>query len=147
MKTLWDPSVQAEILARFGKLDQQRPPQWGKLSAAGMLFHVTEPLRAAMGEVSVASKSGPLRYFPLKQLIIYWLPFPKGAPTAPEFLRKEAGDWERDMAQLKAVLERFVARGSGGPWHPHPAFGELTGKDWGVLTYRHLDHHLRQFGG
>ena len=30
-------------------------------------------------------------------------------------------------------------------WPEHPFFGPLTRKDWGVLGYRHSDHHLRQF--
>jgi len=28
----------------------------------------------------------------------------------------------------------------------HAFFGSLTGAEWGVSTYKHLDHHLRQFG-
>jgi hypothetical protein len=25
-------------------------------------------------------------------------------------------------------------------------FGRISGRSWGALQYKHLDHHLRQFG-
>ncbi|MEP6513238.1 MAG: DUF1569 domain-containing protein [Parafilimonas sp.] len=28
---------------------------------------------------------------------------------------------------------------------PHPFFGKLKAEEWRTLTYKHLDHHLRQF--
>lgn len=30
--------------------------------------------------------------------------------------------------------------------HPHPFFGKLTSEQWGKGIYKHLDHHLKQFG-
>jgi hypothetical protein len=65
---------------------------------------------------------------------------------APEFLAQPAATWDQDFAALGAAINRFAARGPGGPWAEHPAFGPLTGRMWGVLAWRHLDHHLRQFG-
>jgi hypothetical protein len=50
------------------------------------------------------------------------------------------------VADLKALVDRFTPRGAGGRWPEHPAFGKLTERAWGVLVYRHMDHHLRQFG-
>ncbi len=99
----------------------------------------------AVGELVVPSKKLPLRYPPLKQLILYALPFPKHAPTAPQ-LQRAPGAWEREVADLNAVLGRFVARDRAAEWPEHPAFGPLSAHAWGVLAYRHCDHHLRQFG-
>jgi hypothetical protein len=51
-----------------------------------------------------------------------------------------------DVAALEALVARFIARDPSGTWPEHPLFGPLTGLEWGVFSYRHFDHHLRQFG-
>ncbi len=28
----------------------------------------------------------------------------------------------------------------------HPAFGNISTNEWGIAAYKHMDHHLRQFG-
>ena len=52
-----------------------------------MLAHLNDSYRMCLGELKVKSKHLPLRYTPIKQLVIYVAPFPKGAPTAPELDR------------------------------------------------------------
>jgi len=74
------------------------------------------------------------------------MPFPKGAPTSPELSARPPGDWDREVVALRALVEQFGRRDPNGRWPDHPAFGRLTGRAWGVLVYRHSDHHLRQFG-
>ena len=61
-------------------------------------------------------------------------------------LSTAAGEWDADVAALHTLMDRFAERGPAGPFTEHPAFGQLNGRMWGVLTWRHLDHHLRQFG-
>jgi hypothetical protein len=116
------------------------------MNAAQMAAHAADPMRAALGEIEVAAKPSPFRNPVLRRLIIYWLPWPKGAPTAPEFVHTEEADSREKFAELRGAIERFAGRGDRGPWKPHHTLGELSGKDWGCLMYRHLDHHLRQFG-
>jgi len=66
---------------------------------------------------------------------------------APELLARPPATWQADVAELQALVDRLVARGrEATPWPEHPAFGKLSRRAWGVLTYRHIDHHLRQFG-
>ncbi len=74
------------------------------------------------------------------------MPWPKGAPTAPEFIHAHEEHFGDNLTALHATLEEFVASGDSARREPHPAFGQLSGKAWGRLVYRHLDHHLRQFG-
>lgn len=122
-------------------------PAWGRLTAPRMLAHITDGLRMSVGDLTCAPKNIPLaRSFPLKQLIINWLPFPKNTPTAPELLAREPGPWAEETAAFAALIERFAAGKTPSRWPAHPVFGQLTEKQWGVLGYRHLDHHLRQFG-
>lgn len=116
------------------------------MTAGQMLVHTAGQLRIGLGELEVQPRRLPMRYPPLRQLIVYLLPFPRGVPTAPELKDPEAGEWEADRAALLAAVERFAARAEEKEWPEHPAFGALSRRAWGVLAYRHLDHHLRQFG-
>ncbi len=146
MKTMFDDTARGDILSRIGRVTAESRPRWGKMNAEMMLAHISESMRMACGELAAKSKNLPLRYFPLKQLIIYLLPFPKGVPTSPELLPSDARTVEHSKSELARILRAFSERASATEWPEHPAFGRLTKRAWGVLTYRHLDHHLRQFG-
>ena len=93
-----------------------------------------------------AAKPGAFSNPIVRTLIIYCLPWPKSAPTAPEFIHDRDEPFEHNMSAFRLTLEEFVRSGADTPKEPHPAFGQLSGKAWGRLVYRHLDHHLRQFG-
>ena len=146
MKTMFDDAARGDILARIDRVTVDSRPRWGKMNVEMMLAHIHESMRMACGEVVTKPKHMPIRYFPLKQLIVYVLPFPKGAPTAPELLPSDARTIEHSKTELARVLRAFAERASATEWPEHPAFGRMTKRAWGVLCYRHLDHHLRQFG-
>jgi DinB family protein len=146
MQTIWDERQRRALKERFAAVGADARPAWGRMSAPQMITHAADSLRMALGELACAPRRLPLRYTPIKQLVIYWLPFPKGAPTAPELLARVPGAWPADVADVAALLDRLGQRGPGGSFPDHPAFGRLTGRAWGVLISRHLDHHLRQFG-
>lgn len=146
MKTIWDPACRCALLARLEKLTPDCRPAWGRMTCPQMIAHLADPMIAAMGDKPVAPKSGPLRNPLLRHLVIYWMPWPKGAPTAPEFLHSDAPDFKENLAALRAALDRFAAFGKEARREPHPAFGDISHQAWGRLMYRHLDHHLRQFG-
>jgi hypothetical protein len=84
--------------------------------------------------------------FPLKHLLIYALPWPKGAPTAPELLAGTPGEFAADRDALCALLARVGNGPRDGMGPQHPLFGPLSYREWGTLVYRHVDHHLKQFG-
>ena len=146
MKTVWNAADSAELSARLDRLRADASPGWGKFTAPQMVCHLVDSLKMASGELPVRSKRLPIRFPPLKQLIVYWLPFPKGAPTAPELLARTPSEWHGEIQELKRDLAAFHERGPEGPLVPHPAFGMLSRRAWGVLVYRHMDHHLKQFG-
>ena len=147
MKSIWETHAQREIHDRLETLTADRRGQWGKMTSQQMVCHLTESLRMALGDLKVAPKRLPIRYPPLKQLIIYVAPFPKNAPTAPELIiGVTPNEMSRDIEVLQQQLDRFVARGPDATFADHPAFGTLTPRAWGVLVYRHMDHHLKQFG-
>jgi len=147
MKTMWDPASARDIRERVGRLAPERTRQWGRMSVQQMVCHLAESLKMAMGDLQVAPKRLPIRYPPLKQLIVYLAPFPKNAPTAPELtIAATPRPWADDIAALQQLIDRFAAHPADAKWPDHPAFGRLSRRAWGVLAYRHIDHHLRQFG-
>jgi hypothetical protein len=146
MKSIWQDEARRELSDRVGALAPDRRAEWGRFSAPKMVCHLADALRMAMGDLKVAPKRLPIRYPPLKQLIIYAAPFPKGTPTAPELLVRQPREWANDVADVQDLLARAGSARTTDGWPDHPAFGKLSKRAWGVLIYRHIDHHLRQFG-
>jgi hypothetical protein len=145
-KTIWDPDARRELCERLDMLTPDAKPKWGRMSARQMLAHLVDALRMATGEIVPTQKNLPIRFSPLKQLIIYGPPFPKNSPTAPELITRQADDWDGECAQLREIMESYAKRPQHKKFPRHPAFGELSRGAWGALGYKHIDHHLRQFG-
>ena len=119
------------------------------MHAAQMLCHLVDGFRVPLGETSTGQKSTPFRFFPLRWLFVYALPWPKGKlPTMPVFQQTQPGKWDQDRQAWEAALTRFVAHGRrpNCQWSPHPAFGPLPTWEWGRMVYLHIDHHFKQFG-
>jgi len=111
-----------------------------------MLAHLADWMLMASGDIKTAPRPRALRYPPLKQLAIYWLPFPKGVPTSPELLARTPREWSSELASVRQCVESFEQLYLRAQWPEHPVFGKMTPRAWGVFAYRHMDHHLRQFG-
>jgi hypothetical protein len=145
VKTLWRASDRDEVRQRARRLVPGATPAWGRMNAPQMIAHVTDQLRMSLGRLPVASVSSPFRFPPLKQLAVYWLPWPKGAPTLPELLARSPGAWGTEIDELSQLVDDFGTRDAREPWPVHPIFGAMSREAWGRLGYRHLDHHFRQF--
>ena len=117
------------------------------MDVVSMLQHLRLSARMTLGELPVPSANKRVaQMFPLKHLILYVLPFPKGAPTAPELKPIDAVSFEEERAAVLELLERIGTGPREGAGPAHPLFGPMTWREWGVATYKHADHHLRQFG-
>lgn len=146
MKTIWNEQDRRDLCRRVALVKPGAAPHWGRMSAPQMVAHLTDSLRVAFGELTPVPRKLPIRYPPLKQLIIYALPFPKNAPTAPEVISRRPADLPPEVLALTTLVERFAREPQDRAWPDHPAFGPMSARAWGVLMYRHTDHHLRQFG-
>ena len=146
MKTLWNGPDRRELKDRLARLTPGAQRKWGTMSAPQMMAHLVDAMRMTHGDLHIPSKNLPLRFTPIKQLVIYWLPFPKGAPTAPQLVSRPPADWPSECATLATMIDRFGERDRAAACPEHPAFGKLSSKAWGVLAYRHIDHHFKQFG-
>ena len=147
MGSIWEEGSRHELLTRLERLTPEAHARWGRLTCPAMLAHVNDALRMALGEVTPAAKKVPIRFFPLKQLIIYALPFPKGVPTAPMLLERcDDAVFHDEVQAFPQILDRLANRAGHTSWPSHPAFGSMSRRAWGVLGYRHVDHHFTQFG-
>lgn len=145
MPSFYDPARRQELLDRLARLTPERTPAWGRFTAPRMVRHLIESLKLATGELVVAPRYLPLRAV-TKRVAIHWIPWPRGAKTAPELLAGVPGSWDADVAQLRERLVKLPVPSETDALPEHPLFGAMSKHDWGVLLYRHVDHHLTQFG-
>jgi Protein of unknown function (DUF1569) len=147
MPSMTDASGRAAILSRLDTLTPDATARWGRMNVSQMLAHIADSMRMALGDLPVKPKNVPVARLALvKFLIIYVLPFPKNTPTADELRARAPQSFERELFDVRALVARLdPARGTLRAAQ-HPVFGAMSMKDWGALGYKHLDHHLRQFG-
>ena len=143
-RSLSDARARQELIDRLERLSPEAKPLWGKMTAPQMVAHLADWMRMAKGQLKAAPKNRALRFPPMKQLAIYWLPFPKGVPTAPELISRKPLGWTVECAAVRQHVQGFENLPTR--WPEHPVFGKMSSKAWCVLGYRHMDHHLRQFG-
>lgn len=146
MASLRDHTTRNELIQRLQRLTPETERKWGRLDASRMLCHLGDTLAMSLGDVSVEPMNRKaFHQFPLKHLILYVLPFPKGAPTARELLSTSPEDFDTDRRRVVELVNRLAAAPNArGP--EHPFFGPLTNEEWNALQWKHINHHLKQFG-
>ena len=148
MKTLWHEPSRIELLHRIERLTPHAAPLWGRMNVSEMLAHVADGMSMAYGHIATKQRRTLFRRWPLKYLFVYFAPFPKGARAPRELVTRgrDGVAFEQGLERLRGLIDEFPARDRRGAWAVHPIFGPLSGSAWGALGWRHLDHHLRQFG-
>ncbi len=148
IKSLIDAGVKEEILARLETLTTASKAQWGKMNVAQMFAHCAHPLKLA-----ISSKQHKLTWigFLIGQFVRKNLydnkPFARNLPTAPNFKVADQKDFEAEKTALISLINRFVENGyTPLEQKMHPFFGKLTAQQWAISQWKHLDHHLTQFG-
>ena len=148
MSTLAEPAILELCRRRIQRLSPNATPKWGRMTAPQMICHLIDSFRVGMGEKYASPASNALQ-----RTLIKWIAFrtpvkwPPNVPTRPEIEQGRGGtppaDWETDRAQLIQLMDAFA---NGSTFGEHPVFGKLSQRDWLIWGYRHVDHHLRQFG-
>jgi len=149
MKNLYDPAYASEIRQRIGALRADATPLWGKMGVEQMVAHCSVGLESATGErVIERVLIGRLIGGFVKPLALGDdKPMKRNSPTAREFIITDARDLDTERVRLLALVDKFAAAGPAGcTTTPHAFFGPMTPDEWAILMYKHLDHHLRQFG-
>ena len=147
MGSILNDDERRAICRRIGSVTSASVPRWGRMDARAMLTHLKLSALMALGDLPVACKSKrAFQVFPIKHLILHVVPFPKGAPTAPELLVPGTAPVDAIRSELVTLVERIGKGPREGEGPVHPLFGRLSFHEWGVATHKHTDHHLRQFG-
>jgi hypothetical protein len=149
MKNLFEADRVEEVKGRIAQLRPDSERQWGTMNPGQALEHCSRGLEMALGDIT------PPRVFIGR--LLGWIVKPKvmendeplrrNSPTAKSLVVKDERDLETERARLYGLIDRFAAAGPVScTTHPHAFFGRLTPEEWAILMYKHLDHHLRQFG-
>ena len=146
MPSLFNEAHRTRLLERIDSMSPESQRQWGTMSVPKALCHMGDQLLTGLGDIEVRRVKSPVGWPPVRWFVIHWMPWPKGVKTAPELLKTDIEEVQEAKERLKGIIERCAQRGASGSWSPHPLFGNISGKAWGVLGAKHLDHHLRQFG-
>ena len=146
IKNLYDPSVKQEIIARINALTPQSTRQWGKMDVAQMLAHVQVPIGVALGDMTIKGNWMMKMFMPLfKKMLFDERPWKLGLPTDKSFVMTgQIKDFEKEKAQLLEKVNRFTE--ANVVCEKHPVFGRFTKEQWSKASWKHLDHHFRQFG-
>jgi Protein of unknown function (DUF1569) len=146
MNSLANERDRTAILDRLARVTPASQAAWGRFTVQKMLCHVADHLRMAYGDLETKPPTGrAFTRFPLKHLLLFVLPIPKNLPTAPELLSTEPKTFEQDREACAELIKRFSQAPMVGNGPSHPFFGVLTWREWGIIQWRHTDHHLRQF--
>ncbi len=148
MKTIFDAQTHSDLFERFDKLRPDSERQWGKMSPAQMMEHTARALEMATGKKPMQHAFlGKMIGWIFKSGFLGEKPFPQNSPTGPTLIIKDEPDFELTKTRLTDLISEFHGLGeSGTEGNIHGFFGRLSGKQWGETQYKHLDHHLRQFG-
>lgn len=148
MNTIFDNNLRAEMIKRIDGLTKESVRQWGKMSVPQMLAHCSVSLHTALGDITHKhSFMGKIFGRIALKRMMNEKPFDKSLPTDKTYIIADERDLEREKINIKALLERFAeTKPEALTKSPHPFFGVLTGEQWGVLQWKHLNHHLSQFG-
>jgi hypothetical protein len=149
MKNLFEPATAKEIRERIGRLCPTSQRQWGKMTAPQAMAHCSLAMEWAVGDtvaprMFVGRLLGPLVK---SQVVKDDKPLGRNAPTAKSLVISDDRELGKECQRLSALVERFAAGGPQGcTKNPHTFFGQMTPEEWATMMYKHLDHHLRQFG-
>lgn len=137
------------IKNRINHLNIQSQQKWGKMSLPQTLEHCSIQLKIVLGIIPETEYEGSslFRTSVGRWLVLYPMPWPKGAATPSQMNmltnRSPVADIEDSKKKLLDLLHQVQRQGH---FNRHPLFGNMGRKDWGRLIWKHLDHHLRQFG-
>lgn len=150
MKSIFTPSTMQELRTRLASMTPHSRRRWGRMSAQQAVCHLSDWFRGLLGDRPIPGKDpGPgvrvLRFLAFSTP----LPWPRGFPTAPMQDQEKGGtppaEFTADVAELDSLMVRFAETGGVGLL-PHNRWGNLSPGMWGRYGYRHVNHHLRQFG-
>jgi len=149
MKNLFEAARVEEVKQRIAQMRPDSQRQWGKMNPAQALEHCSRGMEMALGDKNLPrAMVGRIMGWMVKpKVMANDEPLRRNSPTMKELVVQDEPDLGTERTRLCGLIDRFAAAGPAGcTTHPHAFFGRLTPDEWAILMYKHLDHHLRQFG-
>jgi len=149
MRNLFEPATVVELKERVSTLRRDSERAWGKMNAAQALAHCSGTIEMALGERNPPRMLlGRIFGRMVKPMALgNDEPMRRNSPTMKDLVVQDERDLGTERERLCGLIDRFASAGPKGcTTHPHSFFGRLTPEEWAELMYKHLDHHLRQFG-
>lgn len=149
LPNIFTKSVSEEIIGRINALTPSTQGNWGKMSVSQMLAHCSVSYELIYENKH--PKPNAFMKFILKLLVknkvVSEEPYPQNGQTAPQFVVKEDKDFEVEKNRLINYIRKTQELGEnyfdGKESH---SFGALNITEWNNMFYKHLNHHLTQFG-
>jgi len=148
MKDIFNSQTNYQIKARVQQLNANSQAQWGKMTVYQMLKHCSENEKLMLRERTYSRRLlgrifGKLA---LHASIKDDKPLDKNQPTHPDLKFTGEGDVEMQKKEWLSLLDKYIADAVDYTGFIHPFFGKMNKGQIGKLVYKHIDHHLRQFG-
>ncbi|WP_066221230.1 DUF1569 domain-containing protein [Formosa haliotis] len=149
MKSLFETESARSIIERLDLLDNNSQALWGKMDVGQMLKHCQGPLNIALQKQVVVTQ---LSFFKRLMMKLYKpflynnTPWKHDLPTIEEFRVTTPQSFTTEREHLEQLIAEFSEKTDVKTWPNHPLFGYFTPEQWGKMQYKHLDHHLSQFG-
>ncbi|MEI6488373.1 MAG: DUF1569 domain-containing protein [Bacteroidota bacterium] len=149
MKNIFKQEVTQEIIERINRLENTTQPVWGKMTVGQMLAHCNVTYEMVYEDKH--SKPSAFMKFILKafvkKTVVDETPYKHNSRTAPQFLMTDPKDFSNEKQRLISYIKKTQVNGEnffdGKESH---SFGALKKTEWNNMFYKHLDHHLSQFG-
>ncbi len=150
MKNLFDKTFSAEMIQRIELLNPNSQRKWGKMSVDQMLAHCNVTYSYTY-EPEQYKKPNVFKRFLLKNLVkgivVGQKPFSKNGQTAPDFIIKGSKNFDSEKSKLiENIIKTQQLGESFFDGKENFSFGKMTKQEWNAMFYKHLDHHLNQFG-
>lgn len=150
IKNSFDREVSDEVIERINNITPEQKPLWGTMSADQMLAHCNVTYSLTY-EPHKHKKPGAVMKFMLKNFVKKYVtsekPYKINSRTSPEFIVTGQKEFEKEKSLLIDNIRKTQELG----WDhfdglENVSFGKMSGSEWNTMFYKHLDHHLRQFG-
>ena len=147
MKNLFESARVEEVKERMAQLTPDSERQWGKMNPAQALAHCSAAMEMATGKICPPRMLIGRIIGRMVKPMAFGNEMRRNSPRVTDLVVRDERDLGTERERLCGLIDRFAAAGPEGcTTHPHPFFGRLTPEEWTTWMYKHLDHHLRQFG-
>lgn len=147
-KYIYEENTYTKVLERLDKVNPNTQAVWGKMNPAQMFAHCAEAQEVLNGTKGLKTPFivKLFRSF-IKKLVLSEKPYKRGIKTARQYMISPNIDFQESKKHLLQSLDIFKKQSKGeSEGKIHPLFGYMTREEKGWASYKHLDHHLQQFG-